>query len=542
MKKWIAGLLSLSLLLMSTACGVNTPPTVSTGTVTVQRPTVLSTESTFTTENTVIDITASSVDSLTSTTKSDNPTVESIVTIQSTTAKESTTTATTTTKTTTTTGMTIIVSTSFSTTESTAVGTTTTSQVTALASTTTSPPETTAGSEDFSKTTTSFPITTTSTITGSTTVLPNLPSTQEMRAAWVSYIEINEMLQSCSTVQEIKQAIDELMKRLAKCNLNTVFFHIRANSDAYYPSEYFRPAYAIHSFLQEDFDFLAYAVEAAHKQKLKIHAWINPYRIGTDKEYAVEGVPTFSKTLNGVTRYYYVPTSSATQKLVLDGVREVLSRYAVDGIQYDDYFYPENTMQTSTAHDFESADYTAYLQSGGSLSVANWRRAAVDSLVSSTYIAVKNTGRIFGISPAANAEQTYSDLYADCLKWLSQSGYVDYLCPQLYTGFEHQSSPFNEIVDKWLAYPRHPSVKLYVGIATYKAGLKKDAYAGTGKTEWANNTDILKRQVLYLRSKNISGIALYSYSYLFPAEKAGLTADNILSVAEKEVENLLSVL
>lgn len=519
MKKWIAGLLSLSLLLMSTACGVNTPPTVSTGTVTVQRPTVLSTESVFTTENTLVDTTTSSADAVTQT----NSTVEGTVTTQTTVTTDTTGTVS-------------------STTENTSVGTTTTSQVTTLAPMTTLPHKTTAKSEDFTKTTTSLPITATSTTTGSTTVLPNSPSTQEMRAAWVSYIEINEMLQSCSTVQEIKQAIDDLMKRLAKCNLNTVFFHVRANSDAYYLSEYFRPAYAIRSFLQEDFDFLAYAVEAAHKHQLKIHAWINPYRIGTDKEYAVEGVPTFSKTLNGVTRYYYVPTSSATQKLVLDGVREVLSRYAVDGIQYDDYFYPENTMQTSTAHDFESADYTAYLQSGGSLSVANWRRAAVDSLVSSTYIAVKNAGRIFGISPAANAQHTYDDLYADCLKWLSQSGYVDYLCPQLYTGFEHQSSPFDKLVDKWLAYPRHPSVKLYVGIATYKAGLKKDAYAGTGKTEWANNTDILKRQVLYLRSKNISGIALYSYSYLFPAEKAGLTADNILSVAEKEAQNLLSVL
>ncbi len=496
MKKWIAVVLSLSLLLLSTACAVNTPPTATTGTVTVQRPTVLSTESAFTTENILVDTTTSSADDVTQT----NSTVESAVTAQ----------------TTVTTDTTVTVS---STTEKTTVGTTTTSQ-----------------------TTTTKPTTTVPTSTTSTTITPSPSTSQEMRAAWVSYIEINEMLGSCDTVEKAKQAIDKLMSRLAQCNLNTVFFHIRANSDAYYPSQYFRPARAVKSLLEKDFDFLAYAVESAHKQQLKIHAWINPYRIGTNKDYAVSGVPTFNKTLNNVTRYYYVPTSSATQKLVLDGVREVLSRYAVDGIQYDDYFYPENTMQTSTAHDFESADYTAYLQSGGSLSVANWRRAAVDSLVSSTYIAVKKAGRIFGISPAANAQHTYDDLYADCLKWLSQSGYVDYLCPQLYTGFEHQGSPFDKLVEKWMAYPRHPSVKLYVGIATYKAGLKNDTYAGTGKTEWANNTDILKRQVLYLRSKNISGIALYSYSYLFPAEKAGLTADNILSVAEKEAQNLLSVL
>lgn len=482
----MAGMLSLSLVLLSSACGVATPPTAPTGTVTVQRPTVSSTENVSTTENTVVDTTTASHTTSSSATK---PTGSEQI-------------------------------------DTTGQGTVST-QTTDVATT--------------NNTTTTVLTTTAPTTTVSTTVTPKPSQPQEMRAAWVSYIEINELLQSCKTVDKAQKAIDTLMHRLKQANVNTVFFHIRANSDAYYPSEYFRPAYAVQSLLQEGFDPLAYAVEAAHKQQLQFHAWINPYRIGTNKEYAVAGVPTFSKTLNNVTRYYYVPTSSATQKLVLDGVREVLERYAVDGIQYDDYFYPENTMQTSTAHEFENADYTAYLQSGGLLSVANWRRAAVDSLVSSTYIVVKKAGRIFGISPAADAKKTYEDLYADCLKWLSQSGYVDYLCPQLYTGFEHQGSPFDKLVDKWLSYPRHPSVKLYVGIATYKAGLKNDTYAGTGKTEWANNTDILKRQVLHLRSKNISGIALYSYSYLFPSEKAGLTSTNILSVAEKEAQNLLSV-
>ncbi|MBO5929449.1 MAG: hypothetical protein J6Q42_05465, partial [Clostridia bacterium] len=90
--------------------------------------------------------------------------------------------------------------------------------------------------------------------------------------------------------------------------------------------------------------------------------------------------------------------------------------------------------------------------------------------------------------------------------------------------------------------PRHSSVKLYIGIATYKAGLKNDVYAKTGETEWATHTDILKRQILHLRSKKVSGLALYSYSYLFPEEKAGLSKDNLLSIAVKEIKNLLSVL
>ncbi len=329
------------------------------------------------------------------------------------------------------------------------------------------------------------------------------------------------------------------MADFASRNLNTVFFHVRANSDAYYASSLFKPASAAQSLLKAGFDPLEYAVSAAHKNGLQLHAWVNPYRVGKQTAYLVDGIPTLTDTAG---RYYYVPTSTAAQRLILDGIRELLNNYDIDGIQYDDYFYPEGLLNKTTVYSFESADYEAYTAAGGALSVADWRRAGVDTLIAGTHTLTKAKGVVFGVSPAVNADNTYNSLYADCRKWLSQPGYVDYLCPQVYTGFEHASSAFDKMVSVWLGYQRHSSVKLYIGLALYKIGLKSDTYAGAGKTEWVDHNDVMKRSVQYLREKKVAGMAFYSYSYFDPAGKAGLSSTADVAVAKEEIRNLMSIL
>lgn len=394
-----------------------------------------------------------------------------------------------------------------------------------------------------SKTTTKTTTTTTTTATttastGTTQAAPVTPA-GEMRAMWVSYMELNNLFRSCSTAAQAKQAIDGILDTMEDFKLNTLFFHVRANSDAYYQSSYFKSAASVSRLISAGFDPLGYAVEAAHKRGIALHAWVNPYRAGKDTSYLVSEIPTLT---DSASRYYYVPTSAAAQQLILNGIRELVNNYAIDGIQYDDYFYPSGVLEETTVYSYESADYEAYQESGGSLSVADWRRAAVDTLIAGTHTVTKSKNRIFGVSPAVNAQNTYDKLYADPKKWMSESGYIDYICPQIYTGFEHSGSAFDTMTDEWLSYPRHSSVKLYVGIAVYKAGLLSDPWAGNGKTEWASNSDVLKRSVLYLRSKGISGMAFYSYSYLIPDKVADLSATNDVTVACKEIENLLTVL
>ena len=382
--------------------------------------------------------------------------------------------------------------------------------------------------------------TSTTTAVATTLTQPTLVTPSgELRATWASFFELNTLFRNCTTADKAKAAIDSIFDTMEEFGLNTLFFHVRANSDAYYPSVYFKPAASVGKLIASGFDPLGYAVEAAHKRGIALHAWVNPYRVGKDTTYLVSNIPTLTDSSG---RYYYVPSSTAAQQLILNGVRELVDNYAIDGIQYDDYFYPANSLESTTVYGFESADYEAYQKSGGTLSIADWRRAAVDTLVAGTHAITKAKNRTFGVSPAINAQNTYDDLYANPKKWMAGSGYVDYICPQIYTGFNHSGSPFDKMTDAWLSYPRHSSVKLYVGIATYKAGLISDTWAGNGKTEWASNTDILKRSVLYLRSKNVSGMAFYSYSYLKPNQVSGLSSTNDVSVACKEMENLRTVL
>lgn len=349
--------------------------------------------------------------------------------------------------------------------------------------------------------------------------------TGEFRGMWVSYIELNSLLDGKSAAAA-QAALDEVMDRCVSYGMNAVIFHARANSDAYYQSQIFQPASAVKDLIAGGFDPLAYAVRAAHALGLQLHAWINPYRIGQNRSYIVPGYEddTFTRPAsNGNTAWYYLPTSQRAQKLILDGIREVLT-YGVDGIQFDDYFYPTGQMSAS----LETFEQEGYQASGGKLSVGDWRRAAVDSLVAAVHVLTKNKGIVFGISPSHDVAKTRDQMYADVKKWMASPGYVDYICPQIYFGFEHGSAPFDKTTDEWLTYPRHSGVKLYVGLAIYKSGAE-DPWAGSGKREWIEHKDIIKRQVEYLRTKSqVDGALFYSYSYF--------------QSAKKETENLLPLL
>lgn len=407
-------------------------------------------------------------------------------------------------------------------------GTTTpSSAVSSKASAPSSPPEPTAPSGTPSDAPSSNP--------GSD---PPVDPQEEFRGVWISYIELGAMLKNQSAAQA-RQALDTMLDDCLSFGMNAVIFHVRANSDAYYPSSLFKPAASVKALLEEGFDPLAYAVQAAHARGLELHAWVNPYRIGRNLEYRVEGIDYFQDK-GASPAYWYAPTSLEAQKLILSGIEELLA-YDIDGIQFDDYFYPHDVLPADAPADFEKAEYEA---SGGHLSIGDWRRAHVDALISSVYSRVhKKTGCVFGVSPSHDYAGTREKGYADTVKWLQKTGYVDYLCPQIYFGFEHQSSRFDKVLAEWLAFRPASTVKLYVGLGTYKIGLAPDKWAGTGQQEWAENDDIMKRSVELLRQKKVGGMMFYSYSYFLPdsvVPSSGQTYDR--DVAKREVENLLALL
>ena len=326
---------------------------------------------------------------------------------------------------------------------------------------------------------------------------------------WFAFSDIRALIEGKS-VKAAKTALDAAMKQVADFGMNTVMFHVRVNSDAYYDSDLFRPAAAVADLLKAGFDPLTYAIESAHRNGLALHAWINPYRIGADRSFAVcDDVFEY----NG--RYYYIPTSLTAQSAILDGVREVLA-YDVDGLQFDDYFYPAGGVPATTPADFEQADYTAYTEQGGTDAVGDWRRAHVSAFVRSVYTLVhQETGRVFGISPSGNMTANFEQMYADTALWMARAGYVDYICPQLYFGFENETAPFADMTAQWSAQPRDKSVALYVGLALYKAGIYPDKPAGAGSAEWSEHDDVLARQVAHLRqNKRVGGFMLFRQAHL----------------------------
>jgi len=352
-----------------------------------------------------------------------------------------------------------------------------------------------------------------------TPVQPKTP----MRAVWLSYFELPKTNGLDETGYHA--LAEQTMKNISDAGLNTVFLHVRAFSDAIYPSALFPwSKYILGSGAVPDYDPLSVLLAAAHKYKLSCHAWLNPFRAASDPNPANMAMGNPARDFledkdksndSYVYQYsggiYLNPAALPAQKLILDGVREIAAKYPVDGIHIDDYFYPV------TSADIDRVQYGAYCQKGGQLSLAQWRRSTVSAFVMAMNQAAKskNSAMLFSISPAGNISLNYNDLYADVALWASTPGYADLLIPQLYFGFEHESLPFEKALSQWTALTQESRIPLAFGLAAYKIG-KTDSYAGTGSREWIAKKDVLPRQMKrVLALPKTGGFALFSYSSLF---------------------------
>ena len=364
------------------------------------------------------------------------------------------------------------------------------------------------------------------------------PGSGEMRGVWVSYLDWNGWAKDEAGY---KKAMDQTLDLCVQKGLNAVFLQVRPDGDAMYPSQYF-PWSKFASGKQgknPGYDPLAYAVRAAHQRGLQLHAWINPYRItGYLNRYSdlCASNPAIAWAKDGDSsndrwvlcqngEYYYNPAIPQVRQLIIDGVKEIVTNYEVDGIHFDDYFYPN--LDDSKAETW--FDYPEYQASGTSLSVAAWRRNNVNELVRGVYSAVKSIRpqALFGISPEGYLQNLRKDTrqFTDVDAWMTQSGYVDYLMPQIYWGFEAKQNgqaagyAFANCLNEWVTLKKKGNVKLYVGLALYKTGT--DAVDGNEVPEWQRYHDIMKREVQAGRATGqVSGYCFYDLSSLTRAAAA----------------------
>ncbi len=328
---------------------------------------------------------------------------------------------------------------------------------------------------------------------------------------WVSFSELDQMLAG-----NFKDEFDTVIKNCKLRGISDMFVHIRPYCDAIYNSSLFPLRESAKGY---DFDILAYMIELCHKNGIRLHAWINPYRVRTaDSEIgAVDGDSPAAKWLadedaendinvlleNGI---YLNPASSEVRALITDGVREVIDNYDIDGIHFDDYFYP------TTSESFDEASYTRYRSNTKNpLLLAEWRRANVNALISAVYTAVKFKDKsiIFSISPSASVEENHNKHYADVAAWIN-SECVDYIVPQLYFGFDYPDAKFgfNNLVNEWKDLVKGSNVKLLIGLASYKINTDSEP----DKVEWANGIDVINRQIEACKQdKSINGHIFFSY-------------------------------
>lgn len=359
------------------------------------------------------------------------------------------------------------------------------------------------------------------------------PSMQtQTRGVWVATAySIDYPAQPTTDADTLRAECRTALDRIAASGANTVYFQVRPSCDALYCSQLFPWSRYLTGTCgtapSDSFDPLAYWVEQAHARNLRLEAWVNPYRIcaGANAQSDFDALPDSSPAkqhpewvVSCDGGYYFNPGIAEVRQLICDGVSEIVSKYAVDGIQFDDYFYP------STQFD----DAAVYRASGSNLPLADWRRDNVNQLVQAVNTAVHQNamqaGCRFGISPsgiwrnkganaftgsATHGFEHYSSSYADSVTWI-KNGWIDYICPQIYWQIGDTAADFQTLANWWSHQVRGTDVQLVLGLAAYKIGDSQygDVWANDGCGEIGRQLD------LAAGIQDIDGCALFSYQNL----------------------------
>lgn len=309
---------------------------------------------------------------------------------------------------------------------------------------------------------------------------------KEFRAAWFTTVW-NLDISKCTDVAKHKKEYTDLLDELVKLNINTIIAQVRPKADAFWRSE-IEPWSTWLSGLGVDpgYDPLAFWVEEAHKRGLEIHAWFNPYDI-TSNTAAFTAAPgsvvalhpewtmTYPNTADGVTytRTMFRPSHPNVPDYLVSVIKEVADNYDIDGVHFDDYFYPypEKGATIDDAKDY--ADYGAEYAT-----IGDFRRACVNKAIEKVSFMLKkdHPDLLFSVSPYSSVSENYNNLYADLILW-SKNGWVDFIVPQLYHGTSalETTIPFESQLTWWI---QNTSTPIVTGFPLYRVNDTKDALKG----------------------------------------------------------------
>lgn len=359
-------------------------------------------------------------------------------------------------------------------------------------------------------------------------VINSKDKTIEKRGVFISYIDYREI--KGKSKLDIEKYITDMVNNISYFGFNSIILQVRPFSDAIYNSKLYLSSHtvSINEGDKLEVDILDYFIKEAHDKNIDVYAWVNPYRIRSTNDksdinknnyyYKWFGTLKIEESKDGI---YLNPSDSDVLKYITDGLRE-LCRYDIEGILYDDYYYPNKTI-----------DLKNYDKTDKKLTIQEYRINNINNLLKESYKVIKeeNKNIKFGISPSGNIENNLNDEYLD-IEGVLKDDYLDFIIPQLYYGFDNSNKPFIKTLDDFIDL-NVKNKDLYVGLSLYKSG-KVDNFAGKGENEWLANFDILKKQILVSRNKmGYKGFYIFRYEYLFK------TYDN--ENLKKEVKNIRSL-
>ena len=321
----------------------------------------------------------------------------------------------------------------------------------------------------------------------------------EFRGVWIASVYNIDWPKTLDNPEAQKQEFIEILDKLQSLNINAIFVQVRPTSDALYKS-YINPWSKYLTGEQgkyPGYDPLQFMIEETHKRDMEFHAWLNPYRIttqGTDLNELAPNNPARIKpewVLEFNNALFYDPENPEVIEYVAITVYEIIKKYDVDGIHFDDYFYP----------------YDYPLPEG---EVANNRREAVNNLIRTIYKVIKSTKPSvqFGVSPYGvwknkssdvtgsdtSGSESYYDIYADTRTWI-KNNWLNYVAPQVYWEIGNKVADYSKLIPWWANEVINTNVKLYIGQGIYKEAVARE----------------LLKQIELNKKYNINGSILFSY-------------------------------
>lgn len=331
---------------------------------------------------------------------------------------------------------------------------------------------------------------------------------REFRSTWVAGMGI-DWPKNTTSEAKAKQQLITYLDNFQRQNFTGVCIHVRPRADAYYKSSYEPWSADISGRRGKDpgWDPLAFAIEECHKRGLECYAWVNPYRVNANgHDYATDSRFTTPQDKEWAEKGWLIKSGNWTsfnpglpeaREHCLNVIKEIYTNYAIDGMLFDDYFYPGDGM----ADDSSAPDYELWQNSGTELSLPDWRRKNTDTFVQTLYDDIQATrpDMRFGIGPAGVAYKSaskyglpkptsgsdwqYDKIYADPLAWLAD-GSIDFISPQIYWARSNSVARYDVLCEWWSMVADHFNRHNYVSIASYK--VETDEFSkGDKKTGWA---------------------------------------------------------